>query len=499
MKKNFLKWFLLAIMSLLIVTNYENRAECPSLGCDSAWKPGIQPVFAGLGACQFLVYISYRQCNDGTYEMRIDKLSFINNNTCPGVSYSDIMNTAVKQALYESGWMLNINGWANGWSVRLRNYACWRSVQAGLDGNITLEPCPEDCCIWVYHLDAFGDDANVVLISATPIYNQSPAFSCPPTCVNLCSANSIPPGTPIVQAPNYCIGSDCPNVRWSNVPKILTIDKFTFQYSTNPPLPKEITNIEVSYRTRYCPDIDRWEFYIDMIYAPKLDSCPTEYSNIQDFFKLVFKKVMKELTKDPNFPPLNAVVNFRRAACWQCQTYYYDNDHYGKVIYPCAFNNCCKVEYSLQYNMQTNLWEVLSETDYPQDWSCEGNGPWCYYYICNDNFKIISQGQQPVPLTRIASNEPNNSTDNSEFKSMTYSEPNPADNTIKIHYISQSKGNVRIRIFDLLGNSVFETKFVKSKTEEITEIDLTKFNEGVFNYRIEDEENSITGKFIIKK
>lgn len=96
----------------------------------------------------------------------------------------------------------------------------------------------------------------------------------------------------------------------------------------------------------------------------------------------------------------------------------------------------------------------------------------------------------------------NDSKENILPNSMTLNQnyPNPFNPTTKIKYSTKKRANIKLNIYNLIGNKVATLiDATKSIGEYEIEFDGSKLSSGVYFYRLVSDDNSITKKFVILK
>lgn len=170
----------------------------------------------------------------------------------------------------------------------------------------------------------------------------------------------------------------------------------------------------------------------------------------------------------------DTTIRALRSSCWRFK-------EGGYKFSPCEVSDCCWARYRVCRTGQDSyiwtLWDYGSESDtcdYPTE-PCE--------FLCD-----------VIPMPKKGISDVDDSGD-----PLTYAIPNPAENIISIYYQNSESGLISIEIFDNKGQKVFDRDFTKEVKLFITDVDISVFTPGLYNYIIKDKSRIFNGRFIINR
>jgi hypothetical protein len=77
--------------------------------------------------------------------------------------------------------------------------------------------------------------------------------------------------------------------------------------------------------------------------------------------------------------------------------------------------------------------------------------------------------------------------------------PNPSNGMVNINFNAIKQSEVEVKVYDLIGKTIFNQTVNFDSGLSSQTIDLTKFNEGIYLIELSSEEDTFTGKIIINK
>ncbi len=466
--KTFLFFFFMLFYSTIQLDAVTDCFDGTCTGSKSTWQPlpgaTFTPLVVNFGGCSFLVNYKWRICDGPPIRRELDILGITAISGCQGIAFTTIMNEAIKQALWEANSIFSVpDPGVNPYEVYIGTKPCWiNTSQPGFPP--ILVPCNEPperaCCITKYTMQII-DDSVVTLAQTTIQQNFNCQLLSGYECgENVCSANNVDLNVSPVPRLTAC---PCDGVPWSN-----NVLSYTGNYPGG-----NTCSLRVYYHTRFCDGaIEFYMYRVELLGNCNAQSPPT----VEDYLKKAIKILVFNIALNNGG---NVTLRRRMPPCWK---------RVGNILIPCNFQNCCVKEYVMAYDPPASV-RVVSVTPPPIDLDCDAL-PGCDR-ICNDN--IIAN--TPLPRISIGLSDENQSK---PFSS--YVKPNPAGEKIEVYLTSPENGSLILKIYNNLGSLVYSTYSSKNSGEFKIEIDVSPYNQGLYNYIFElNGQKASSGKFIITK
>ncbi len=451
--------------------------------------------------CFYEIYFKIRTCYcpDERKEIFIEKIEITSGcRTC----FHDIMNDAVKQLIVRTPEIFDepfLHG-IGFWNVGIMYNKCWEF------DNDTLIPCTlgsEECCKTRYwaELDSISKDYSITYVQKDSVSASScPSIIGDTTCTDFCEDNNLTNG-PIITSTSQELCNICPEGEW---------DDKSVSFNNEPTEPEECFFQKHFVKTIPAepPDIpfnNRAHVYVstkvcDSIKYIRIDrillEIPADHSEHTIMLEAIQGALLRAngYFKDflNNAHPGPHTYKIIISTCWRKVS--------GKWLIPCDDNECCERYYSVYIDTSINKNVPVhnkKETNYNWDYGIPGDS--CQMPC---NYKCDVLNDMSLNNGFLERKKVNDYDIENEKRVPIYNLqiiPNPADNSFKISFNSEIKGDFTIRLNDLNGNLMYQDIIYVNKSFEGF-MDARNWSNGTYFINISHSgKNVISKKIIIEK
>ena len=486
MKKNFLK--IMILIAVIILIPFKTNAQCEDPCPDSTWlidNNKFQPQNDSLLFDSLEYRFSLKQCDIPycTMYAKLDSIK-LNGANIGGMDMQYILRCAIESFLYNNPKMDNDSLWGmilDEWKfIQVCIPKCWR-----FNYNYTeFYPCETDlCCCVTYRLNEKNINKGYSVIVPVEVLNtyQSPEV-CPGAvegCIVMCDAFES------ISLDKDIYINECTNCQDSIYKGPYNLETYLDYPATNYPM-------AIKFALKTCPNGNK-EIVILNVKIESNSSVWNYYTNQQVYNRAVRFVFSKLNLMFDDFPIDTLTLQIQR--CWKrfsgtCQ-----------YLEPCPDNNpCCYVEYTnFVYDEREDF--VIFLGNYflinPYSPSCDAPPNPCSISFCGDTTAYYI----PTGLILYKFGDQIESISQSMSKqNISYVRPNPTTGETDIIIQSVETGLLSIKIFDIKGDEIISKNLIKKDFEVTFHIDLSKYLNGVYNYKILTYSKEISsGKFVISR
>ncbi len=416
------------------------------------------------GDCCFTV-IYYDTYEGGNYRINVTSV-FYDKTGCKGVPKEEVIDLFVKylyQKKVSDDPSFIEDHYPEGWEHCGITLPLITTGKCFNDDTGELCDPEERCCVSKYHvcIDAYQEGDGYVY-KASEIYFglidlMKPSCNTHPCSVTVCRQ----------EVPYQVMGSLLCDVNCNF--GVWTAEKTTSQISTG----CGNCDIIIHYRERTTQDpncpVTYKDFELLEIEFVNCSNC--NWSEVQ-FHEFAIDYLLTEVGTD-GLSDGECIMNRRALTkqCWELQS---------NQMIPCIIEHCC----------------------------------WAVYNVCNENGQIvydkISTGSTGDPTTCDPTQAcelicdtfpPKKSVPHGEIninrEQKSYAVPNPATGNVSIHYNSEINGEIKISVYDNIGNLVESTTVNKSNYQSTTDIDLSEYKSGLYLFKISNDKKVLSkGNFL---
>jgi len=288
-------------------------------------------------------------------------------------------------------------------------------------------------------------------------YEPECNYPCTPTCYQA-KMDTVP-------TPSISCDLDCDNGSWTTFTNTITV---SLPGCTG-------CDVQIWYRkkTSNCPPNTFTDLVLDSIHQTSACTC---YISTTDIYKYAEQYVLQYVGIN-EVPSGQCKENIRmfRSSCWHSgQIFFPPNPQYYYIWTPC-FEGCCWARYKICHNSPTGINSITLLEKSSIGTACTQASNPCSN-ICDVDVEINWFPKYSIENIDFLDESLNNS--------YSYCIPNPAEDNFDIHFISNDKGNVNLKIFDVLGNMVYQADKSKNTGELIITIKNSKLFDGQYYYQL---------------
>ena len=470
------KMFLLLTLMFVVLLSSKSAYSIPcDEGCTNPWSTvQLFPIGENMtGDCSFMIYYQTRQCPGGVPQIRLHHIEFVQGSNCQFLNTENIIAEAVKTL---NANVPDIFGDPFQASYKIYVPSC---MQINAYNNINhLEACPNsECCVYSYNSALINGYVNVLSQTADALNTDCPGLV--GGCIGHCSNLTVPLNTPLNPNGSGLYGPRCTYSNCGTNPWISETDVYNW--------------LGCSFRINY---FYRFVNNCGLIVIELQLSSVQVISGTMDIINILqysYKHLIR--TVATNYPLCRGLkAKIYVSPCW---THIRDNNTSNIIeVHTCNdIGGCCSEEVEMPvYGDLTYLRRTYNENIYPDsNPSCNGNFL-CEYYCADILFFLFDE----IYLPKISSNDFIGEKVILLNESVNI-QPNPNKGNLDLLYESNFDGNFELYIYDNNSKEIFFKNYSKQKGEIRINLNLNNFTDGMYYFRIVQQDKESKGKFIINK